>query len=185
MGTQHCFVRGSSQRLIVALLVLIGLVGMALPAPLVATQQADEGAALELPAMALIPADLAEAGMPDYVLQAAQSAQSYSLAGVAGDWTDQITNDDIRLALEDMGLLRAYEFGLRLRQDPADIRSDLARDLYGSLHAFNDTSGASESLAFIASLQTADPTIQRVEGSGAVPGAVLVRTILEDPNQFL
>jgi hypothetical protein len=150
-----------------------------------AAHQTTGTAPLELPAMVLTPADLADVGMPDYVLLDGQSEQTARLASDVGDWTDQITNDDIQQTLEGSGLLSAYSFGLRLRQNPADIRSDLARDIYGSLHAFSDDTGAASALAFVGGLTTADTTIQRVEGTGALPGALLVRTALEDPNERL
>jgi hypothetical protein len=184
MNTPYRLLHTSPARLAITLsLILTLLSGMS--SGTVAANQAAGTPPIELPAMVLMPADLANMGMPDYVLLDGQSEQSARLAGDVGDWTDQITNDDIQQTLEDSGLLSAYSFGLRLRQNPADIRSDLARDIYGSLHAFSDDTGAASVLAFIAGLTTADTTIQRIEGTGALTGALLVRTALEDPNEQL
>jgi hypothetical protein len=177
MNASHRFAHGSIARLIATLSMVVAFACGSLPGPQADARQQAAPASLELPAMSLDPADLAVAGMPGYGLLEGQTVGTYALAGVAGDWTDQITDDDIEATLVDMGLIRGYAFGMRVREDPADMESELARDVYGSLHEFASETGASDALLMAALLETGDTDIQRIEATGAAgPNAVLVRT---------
>ncbi len=168
--------------LIVAILILAGS-GARFWESSVAAQQASSNSALDLPAMSLSPPQLAAAGIPGYVLTGGELSGPGSLAFIAGEWTDQITNDDIQASLESFGLQRAYESGLRSRQDPADAESDLVRDLTVSLHEFGDSNGATQALGLLDQLSAPYPEVQRVEGTGPITAnAVLVREPTEDPS---
>jgi len=164
--------------LIAALLVLASLGG----SPAAARQPAG-APALELPALSLTPPQLAAAGMPGYALTGGEMSGPSHLAYITGKWTDQISNDRIQESFESFGLRRAYKAGLRSRQDPADIRSDLARDLEISLHEFGDANGALQALGSMDELSAAFPDVQRVTGTGPITaGAVLVGIPIEEPD---
>jgi len=179
MGTPRF--RGDARALpilIVAMLILASL-GIS-PA---AARQPAGAPALELPALSLTPPQLAAAGMPGYALTGGEMSGPSALAYITGKWTDQISNDRIQESFESFGLRRAYEAGLRSRQDPADIRSDLARDLEVSLHEFGDANGARQALGSMDELSAAFPEVQRVQGTGPVTaGAVLVGIPIEEPD---
>ncbi|HET9661279.1 MAG TPA: hypothetical protein VFP05_13165 [Thermomicrobiales bacterium] len=149
----------------------------------VAAWQPPSDPALDLPAMSLTPPQLAAAGMPEYKLIGGELAGPRSLAYIAGKWTDQFLDDDIRATLESYGLQRAYGSVLRARQDPADIRSDLTHDLEVSLHEFTDPNGAAQALGLLDQLSAAYADVQRVQSTGPVTAnAVLVRPTIEDPG---
>jgi hypothetical protein len=175
------------------LLVLCALVGPALQLDAAAAQKASVAASgpdvvtrspLDLAAMALTPTDLAAAGFEGYRVLAGQAVGSYGLTAVIGGWTDQLTNDDVQQRLEEAGLLRGHEFGLRLRQAPDDAQSQLLRDVYASVHEFADGDGATEAFAFLGDLSAGSSTVQRVEGGDRIgDGAVLVRSGFEVGGQ--
>jgi hypothetical protein len=168
---------GLPPRALIALLLVLPLLTVAAPrVPIAAAQPA--AAPLELPAMVLDPNALDQSGTPGYAWLSGETIGPEALAGIAGDLTDQIVNDEIQASLEQSGLRQGYSFGMRLLQNPADPESELARDIYGALHEFTTEAGAAEALAFIAALTTADPEITRAEGTGTLgPNAVYFRTV--------
>lgn len=175
---------GRSPRLLASLLVLLGIVvplrqaGLSGLNSLPVAAQSDE-TPLDLPAMALTPADLAEAGFPGYRLLDGQLVGPAKLAGVLGDWTDQITNDDLRGILEDDGLRRGFEFDLRLQQQPDDPRSPAVRDLYNSVYEFAGAGGARKAFSYLSKLSSESDgiAVQPLSGEDRIgDNSALVRT---------
>lgn len=165
---------GSSQRVygkamgcLVALSLFLSLL-MTVSVPLPAHAQSAYAAPLELPAMALNPTTLANAGVPGYTTLGGQTEGPEELARIAGDFSDQMVNEDIQAMLEEMGLIEGYSLGIRLLQDSANPESALARDIYGELHEFTGEGQAAKALAFIAALTIAEPEFVRVEGTGGL-----------------
>jgi hypothetical protein len=179
--------RRSAVRVLAVLLVLATPLSPAMRTPGVTAQDAGAAEALDLPAMALTPMDLADAGQDGYAHILGRSVDHEgggSLAYRIGRWTDQVTDDDIRTSLEEAGLGRGYQFGLRLPQDPDDPESDLARDLYGWLHEFADENGAADAFALLDDLSAESELVERVEGEEEVGDATaLVRVAPGDDSE--
>jgi hypothetical protein len=166
---------------IALILVVTGLTST-LSVPGSSARQTPDQATLELPALVFTPGDLSDAGMPGYRLTPGQLGGTYELASVAGDWTDQVTNEDLQATLEGFGLAKSYKLGFRVTQDLADIRSDVARDLIVSVHNFGTAAGATEGLTLLDQLSASFTGVQRVDGTGPITtNAILVRTLPSDP----
>lgn len=165
-------------RFMIAAFMLLTIAGPAPSALLAAAQQPAGSAPLELPAMVLLPDDLAQVGMPGYkIIDSQSSVGSRSLARLVNDWTDEMLMERIQESLEGIGLVEGYEFGLRLQQVPDDSDSELVGDIYVSLNEFSTSTGPADALTFMDGLNTSsNPEIQRIDGSGAIPGVLLALT---------
>jgi hypothetical protein len=164
-------------RTIIALVLLISALTPVLSISRVESRQPTGAAVLELPALIFTPLDLADAGFAGYRLTPGQLGGTSELASIAGEWTDQTTNDDIQTTLEGFGLARSYKHGFRVTQDPADSGSEVARDLIVSVHDFGTASGAAQGLALLDQLSASFSGVQRKEGNGPITAtAVIVQT---------
>ena len=171
-------------RAVVVLLVLSTMLVPATPKPALAAQDTENQQLLDLPGMALTPSDLAGAGQDGYLVLSAQTVGGEQLAATIGEWTDQMLDDDILATLEEAGLGWGYQFGLRLRQDPDDPLSDLARDLNGSLFEFSDEDGAAEGFDLLDELSAEYEGVERVEGDEEIgDAAALIRPVPEADSE--
>jgi hypothetical protein len=178
MGESTSSRRAITGRFLIAVVMLLTIAGPAASAPLATAQQLVDAAPLELPAMVLFPDDLAQAGSPGYkIISSSSVATSRSLARLVNDWTDEMLMERIQETFDGMGFIEGYEFGFRLQQNPDDANSELIGDIYVSLNEFTNATGPADALAFMAGLNTSsNPEVQRIDGSGSVPGALLSLT---------
>lgn len=171
---------------IVTVLVLGTMIGPLTPRP-AAAQAAEPGPVLDLPAMVLTPADLREAGLEGATYSFTKSLGHYggdSLPYIIGQWTEQVSDDEIRTTLENAGFGRGYHADLQLRADLADPRSEIVGTVDGALFEFPDADGATAALGLVDDLTTNSNLVERIEGEQAVGDAsLLLRIVREGSDQ--